>query len=1046
MTKNPSNSMLRQRRAIAVAVSSLVLLAAASNSAFAQSNASGTVYGSVQPGAGITVVVQNVATGVKRTLTPDANGRFSATALPTGTYKATLLRNGQPAGSSAEVEVLLGQGSEVVIADGTQVVQVTANARRLDMSAATNGATFTAKQLDALPISRSLDGIIQLAPNTTRADPRYSGGASIGGGAPSENSYYINGFPVTNPLNQLGSMELPFGAIAQANVASGGFGAEFGRSIGGVVNIVTKSGGNSWEGGFSTSITPAAFRSTYNDRLYPVTGFAGNAATDGKLFTRGSDRSSQATSAGAYLGGPLIKDKLFMFAAVEQLSSKDSSQAVSAAAFPTTGATPNYLANGWSDRKNTTDRYLVKFDASLTRNHALELTLLGDNYKQQETVSGYNFVSGARDGIAASSANYSNHPDHTAGVGGAAQILKYTGQVTDDLTITALAGRSESPHTNTYSGVDVFASKPQVSAGTAARFPGYTYTNPYPFAAGTTVLSPGSKDKVDALRFDLEYKFGAHLLRAGADQVSLKSIAAGEQYAGGSVYLYANTTNGALKPTGMTQTLADGKAISAVVGGKTNYFYGREQIFTTTTNAGSNQSAFYLEDKWQFNKNLLLIPGVRVEKYENLNGDSQAFLKVNTQLHPRFQFTYDLVGDKSTKLEGSAGRYGVQIPTHLAVRGASRSTYTRQFFTYTGVDANGAPIGRTNLGVPYSANNEYGQAKDANTVAAQDLKPNSQDELSLGISKALTNKLNVGVKATYRSLVATIDDLCDPRPFEAFAAKNKIDTSNYGGFGCASFNPGQANKFLIDYSGKGQYTTVNLSAADLGFEKAKRTYFALDFFAEHPLSDGWYGKVNYTYSQSKGNTEGQTLSDVAQTDVAATQTWDHPELMQGAYGYLPNDRRHQIKAYGYVAVTPEFQVGANLLLASGRPKNCIGNYGGTPWTPDGATATQADLDYGNAYRYCTTGGVTTYSPRGSAGNLPWDTRLDMNLTYRPAMVKGLQFRVDLFNVFNRQTVQAIDELHEPAGDPATVSATYGRVISYTAPAALKFTATYDYKF
>ena len=127
MTKNPSNSMLRQRRAIAVAVSSLVLMAAASNSAFAQSNASGTVYGSVQPGAGITVVVQNVATGVKRTLTPDANGRFSATALPTGTYKATLLRNGQPAGSSAEVEVLLGQGSEVVIADGTQVVQVTAS-------------------------------------------------------------------------------------------------------------------------------------------------------------------------------------------------------------------------------------------------------------------------------------------------------------------------------------------------------------------------------------------------------------------------------------------------------------------------------------------------------------------------------------------------------------------------------------------------------------------------------------------------------------------------------------------------------------------------------------------------------------------------------------------------------------------------------------------------------------------------------------------------------------------------------------------------------
>ena len=70
----------------------------------------------------------------------------------------------------------------------------------------------------------------------------------------------------------------------------------------------------------------------------------------------------------------------------------------------------------------------------------------------------------------------------------------------------------------------------------------------------------------------------------------------------------------------------------------------------------------------------------------------------------------------------------------------------------------------------------------------------------------------------------------------------------------------------------------------------------------------------------------------------------------------------------------------------------------------------------------------------------------MNLAYRPTFAKGLQLRVDVFNLFNRQTAQAIDEVHENAGDISSVLPTYGRVISYTAPRAVKFTASYDYKF
>lgn len=1053
-----TNKSLFPRRLRHTAIAGAVGMALFAGFAHAQTNITGNVYGTVAPAAGQTIVVENVNTGLKRTLTPDASGRFSVTALPAGTYKVTLLKDGAVVSVNDNVEVLIGQGSEVVFAStGTQTVRITGRAIRLDMTSTTGGANFTAAQLDSLPIGKSIDSIIMLAPNTTRADPRYANNAiSFGGGAPSENSYYINGFPVTNALNQLGSSQLPFSAIGQAQVLTGGFGAEFGRSIGGVTNIITKSGTNTWQGGVSYSYSGAEMRAKYKDILYENTG--SNPATDGKLLTKRADNTREAVTYSGYVSGPLIQDKLVVFLAAEQNRDLRGTVALNSTSASTS------LTSGWADRNNVNNRYLAKFDWNLTNDHLVEATLIGDRYAQDETLSGYNYTTGAKNGIPVMQGHYTNADDFNLGVGSSAQIVRYTGFWTKDLTVSALIGQSKSPHVTSFSGVDVNSNTlRQVATPSATNsMPGMTYRSPYPFVAGTFVIPPGSNDKTEAQRIDVEYKLTpSHTIRAGLDNVSLKSAGAGDRYAGGGVWSYLSTTNGNTRPNGGAGAKSLIEAGVTPINGR--YYYAREQIFLTVTDARSDQSAQYIEDNWQVTKNLKVTPGLRIEQYKNINGDGETFLKVDNQINPRFAFSWDVNGDGSTKVFGSAGRYGVQIPTHLAVRGASRSTFTRQFFGYTGVDANGAPTGVTALGIPFSSNNEYGQAKDAKTVSAVDMKPNSQDELMIGIEKALSNEINVGARLTYRKLVNTIDDLCDARPFDKYAVDNGIDTSNYGGFGCASFNPGKANSFLIDFAGNGTYTKVNLSAADLGFPKAKRTYMALDFFAEHPMKNGWYGKVTYTYSKNKGNTEGQTLSDVGQTDVAATQTWDHPELMQGAYGYLPNDRRHQIKAFGSYKLTPELDVGFNLVLASGRPKNCIGNFvsiigedeAGNPiFAPGSGTpsfgTTQADFDniysYGASYRRCSLdGGATiTEKPRGSEGTLPWDKSLDLNFTFKPASVKGLTLRADIFNVFNKQSILAIDEVHEPAFDPSSVSGTYGRVLSYSAPRAVRLTASYDF--
>ena len=193
-----------------------------------------------------------------------------------------------------------------------------------------------------------------------------------------------------------------------------------------------------------------------------------------------------------------------------------------------------------------------------------------------------------------------------------------------------------------------------------------------------------------------------------------------------------------------------------------------------------------------------------------------------------------------------------------------------------------------------------------------------------------------------------------------------MDTANFAGYNCALFNPGIANTFNIDMNGDGTLEKIALSAADLGMPEINRKYIALDLFAEHPFDGKWWGKMTYTWSRNTGNMEGQLLSDIGQGDVATTQAWDFPEFAVNAQGRLPNDRKHQVKLFGYYQATPEWGFGGNLLLASGRPKNCIGNAPSTTgdFFTNGAITNYSH--YNSAYFFCN--GVA--SPRGSAGNLP----------------------------------------------------------------------------
>ncbi len=83
-------------------------------------------------------------------------------------------------------------------------------------------------------------------------------------------------------------------------------------------------------------------------------------------------------------------------------------------------------------------------------------------------------------------------------------------------------------------------------------------------------------------------------------------------------------------------------------------------------------------------------------------------------------------------------------------------------------------------------------------------------------------------------------------------------------------------------------------------------------------------------------------------------------------------------------------------------------------------------------------------PRGSIGRMPWETRFDLSVSYKPATFKGLSFGIDVFNVFNNQVVLTRQEAYD--GGDGAILPTYGEVRQFAAPRTMKFKIEYSHKF
>lgn len=1014
----------------------------------------GNVFGSVP--AGTTVTVRN-ASGLTRTVSVDSSGRYNISTLPVGRYTVTAERDGQVVGTR-EVTVLAGAASDVSFGgSGTGGSLDTVTVRgssvpAIDTRAVDTRSIVTADQLERLPLARSAEAIALLAPGAVSGASGFFGGlVSFGGSGVSENSYYVNGYFTGEPVSNMGGFMLPYGAIEQQETFIGGYGAKYGRSAGGVINQNGRRGTNEWQFGGQVTYTPKSLRGEREDLMFPNIDLAGPNAnpalpstcgaggtqrcqweyTDpdvpGTLFYRGKDDTSWGHSYSAYVGGPIVQDRLFFFVAGEM----EQNKAV---------ATPNALGNlpGQRERTQKVPKLYGKIDWNITDNHLVELTYLGEKTDRNGVFNAYDFDTGAV-GARMSTVDEFERTNRYA-------IAKYTGWLTDNLTFSATYGRSKMENYLS----SVIPGMPWISSPTLQN-PALNGGTPIRNAQAAHGITD-SVNETEGLRADLEWALGDHTLTVGIDNIEFTSKNEGVDMIAPR-WIYGRTVNN------IAPTLGVGSAVTAA---NPNGYYVNNRVFETATAMSLQQKAWYIEDRWQVTDNFLLSLGLRNDQFTNKNDAGESYLDAKDQWAPRLGFAWDVFGNSSMKVFGNAGRYFLAMPNNVAIRGASASTFTNEYFTYTGIGADGSPTGLTPVprldgGTPrpVSSNGEYGTAVDVRSFAPSDLKNMYQDEYILGFENMITERLMLGAKLTFRDLKSAVDDICDPYTFADANGLELVDPFGNGYLArnasgqymalpyCYMFNPGGTNTFSVgntDAAGNptGTRSEFTMSQADWRFpDKMKRKYTALDIYLERPFDGRWEARLDYTFSRSRGNMEGQVKSEFGQTNISKTQDWDAAEMMTYAYGFLANDRRHQLKARGSLQLTEELLVGANVRIVSGGPISCLGYFNPDGSIDEGSPAADP-IAYGASYHTCF-GSIASPGSRRT----PWAKWLDLGLTYRPNFAdKKLALGLQVRNVLNDQQTLQVDVTSED--DPYTVSNTYMLPIGRQEPRTVVFTASYDW--
>ena len=980
-----------------IVVGAIMLL---SLNAYAGLEGSGNIVGTLEnmSAGAYTVNALDESTGRSRDTNVDSDGDFRFSQLPVGTYVLSVFQDGTVVARDTFRVTLNGTATArfpLVTASNIEEITVTASAPTYDTYATDSGLVLGEQELDLMPVARNITSVSLLAPGVILGESKFglSGGngfASFGGSSISENSCYINGLEVTNTSQGLGCGEVPFEFYEQFQVKTGGYSSQYGRTTGGVLNAVTKSGSNEWEFGVGVAVEP---KSLYEEgRISRGSGGLGNGQGGpgtGRVFRDTTEDENGLFEYWLTAGGPIIEDKLFIYAIVNP---RDSDQNFSWQA-------------GSPSAENNRDTEYREIEKSGSDNIFWGAKIDWDiNAYHRLSAWGY---SNRNDGIDTHYAKdpVTNEISSTPNSffirrrGGEAASASYSGTFGDNLTISAMVGRIETEYTTLPDDTD---SCPRITDN----------RTPAP-AAPFTGCGPGgqfgdNQDTNDQLRLDIEWVVGNHLIRAGLDQQDRETLHLSSPIGGGRYTYSTLAPNATIQGTSGVLYTNNTGAPQEIVNNRLFDNGGSGGMFT------SELTAYYIEDEWQLNDNMVLYLGARQDSLTNIGGTGVVFADFDQDWAPRLGMSWDPTGDGENKFYTTWGRYYLPVLNNTNFRVAAGVSDTTTHYTYTGVDATtGAPSGLVPVTGDINTStvvNSDGTAPTKAQFQAAEADPFYKEEFIVGYERYVNEADKVSLRYVNREVGATLDDYCGPLA---------------NGFYCTLVNPGFGGTWE-DTDGVVRFHDKD----EIKLPKGDNTYHSVQLQWDHAGESTSFTAL-YVWAQSYGNFEGAVKSDIQQPDAGITQDFDFPALMDGADGYLPNDRRHVFKFFGSHFLTDNLSLGWSASAASGRPLSLFGQ--GYPDDAADIYGSYGDTFYlftntcnlaGGGVGPCPAGAaqsdkIYTKNSRGSGGRTPWNFTFDASVNYNFQLADvDMEATLQVFNLFDIQEATSINEhVEQSEGTP-----------------------------
>jgi hypothetical protein len=593
-----------------VAVVVAVLLAGA---AAGQQIPTGTLTGHVSdgkaplPGAMVTLTSPNLQGA--RTATSTVNGDYILELLPPGVYTVRFELDGfETIETTVRISGALTSSVDSVMPKVTKIEEAVSVTGRADMvsTAATVATSSPASFVQQLPVSRDAQSYVFLAPATGPLENARANSLQLGGGVSGESLYLVNGAP--NNDNVWGTF-LPIyieDAIQETTTSLANISAEYGRFTGGVVNVLTKSGGDEFHGSARLNLTnpkwtaPTPLTTERTDQL-------------GKIWE-------------GTFGGYVVKDRLWFF-----LAGRTTSQTSSLATEAPVGIP--------YDSTEREDRYEGKLTLALTQSHRL----IGSYLKVTDDLSNSNYPAGATYDLAALATN--STPVMS-------EALNYTGVLSDNVFVEAQGSYRKRQFIRGAHVTDRIGGTPVWDDSTGALFNS-------PYFCAVCGGPPDTREATDAFAkvswFLSSASAGSHDLTFGVDLYDdmwrSNEWQSGSEYVldAASVSIVGTGTNAQLYPV----FLPDASDIE--------YF---PQFEASKGNHFKTESAF-ANDVWRLNDHLTFNIGVRFDKND---GSDEAGTKVvrDSKWSPRLSLTWDPKGDGATQVVLGFSEYVAGIDNAIA--------------------------------------------------------------------------------------------------------------------------------------------------------------------------------------------------------------------------------------------------------------------------------------------------------------------------------------------------------------------------------------------